>query len=49
MDAKNRELVQHYQEALGATLLGIPHEYRMFVDEEAAEKLLSVYTLKEAT
>lgn len=46
MDAKNIELVEHYQNALGATLLGRPHPYRMFIDEEAAQKLLSIYTLK---
>lgn len=47
MDAKNLELVHHYQKALGAVWLGIPHEYRMLVEEDAAAKLLSVYTLKE--
>lgn len=47
MDAKNFELVKHYQDTLGATLLGIPHEYRMYIDEEAAHRLLKEYTLKE--
>ena len=47
MDAKNLELVEHYQKTLGATLLGRPHPYRMFVDEDAAKKLLEVYTLEE--
>ncbi|MDD6396542.1 MAG: hypothetical protein PUB37_10245 [Firmicutes bacterium] len=45
MDAKNTDLVKHYQKALGATLLGIPHPYRMFIDEDTAENLLKIYTL----
>ena len=47
LDAKNMELVQHYAETLGAQLLGMPHPYRMVVDEIAAKKLLKTYTLKE--
>ncbi len=47
MDAKNKELVSHYQETLGAVFLGRPHPYRMFIDEEQAEKLLKIYTLRE--
>lgn len=47
MDAKNVELVRHYQKTLGAIHLGMPHEYRMIVEEEAAAHLLEVYTLKE--
>ncbi len=47
MDAKNTELVQHYKNSMGAKLLGIPHPYRMFIDEDAAEKLLNIYTLNE--
>lgn len=47
MDAKNVELVKHYQETLGATHLGIPHPYRMFIDEDAADKLLKIYTLNK--
>ena len=47
MDAKNIELVQHYSKTLGAVLLGRPHPYRMFVDEENAVKLLNTYTLEE--
>ena len=47
MDAKNMELVEHYQKTLGAILLGMPHPYRMFVDEEGARKLLDIYHLKE--
>lgn len=46
MDAKNTELVEHYQKTLGATFLGIPHPYRMFIDEDAAKRLLNVYTLE---
>ena len=47
MDAKNTELVEHYSKTLGAVLLGRPHPYRMFVDEENAMKLLNTYTLEE--
>lgn len=47
MDAKNTELVEHYSKTLGAVLLGRPHPYRMFVDEENALKLLKTYTLEE--
>ena len=47
MDAKNIELVRHYQETLGAIWIGMAHEYRMLVEEDAAAKLLAVYTLKE--
>ena len=46
MDAKNKELVKHYSKTLGAELLGMPHPYRMFIDERAAEKLLEIYSLK---
>ncbi len=46
MDAKNMELVDYYREKFGATLLGMPHPYRMFIDEENAAKLLKIYTLK---
>lgn len=47
MDAKNVELVKHYRDTLGAQLLGIPHQYRMFIDEDAAERLLKIYTLNK--
>lgn len=47
MDAKNMELVHHYQDALGALWIGLAHEYRMIVEEDAAARLLAVYTLKE--
>lgn len=47
MDAKNIELVEHYHNTLGAVLLGRPHPYRMFVDEESAMRLLDTYTFEE--
>lgn len=47
MDAKNTELVNHYRDSLGAVLLGMPHPYRMFIDEDAAERLLRIYTLEQ--
>lgn len=47
MDAKNEELVKHYSQTLGAVLLGRPHPYRMFIDEENARKLLETYTFEE--
>lgn len=47
MDAKNWELVEHYEKTLGAILIGRPHPYRMIIDEKAAHKLLKIYTLKE--
>ncbi|MGN0576877.1 MAG: phage minor capsid protein [Ruminococcus sp.] len=47
MDAKNTELVKHYSKTLGAVLLGRPHPYRMFIDEENAMKLLDTYTFEE--
>ncbi|MBQ2967535.1 MAG: hypothetical protein IJE10_05395 [Clostridia bacterium] len=46
MDAKNAELVEHYHKTLGAVLIGRPHPYRMIVDEDAAKKLLKIYTLE---
>lgn len=46
MDAKNIELVRHYEKTLEAVLLGRPHPYRMIIDEENAVKLLDIYTLK---
>lgn len=49
MDAKNLELVHHYQKTLGAIWLGMPHEYRMLVEEDAAARLLGMYTLKEVS
>jgi len=32
---------------LGAAFLGIPHPYRMYIDEKAAKKLLEKYTVQE--
>lgn len=46
LDAKNAELVKYYHDKFGATLLGMPHPYRMFIDEEKAQALLKIYTLK---
>lgn len=46
LDAKNIELVNYYRDKFGAVLLGIPHPYRMFIDEASAQKLLKIYTLK---
>lgn len=46
LDAKNIELVDYYHEKFGATLLGMPHPYRMFIDEDNAARLLDIYTLK---
>ena len=45
LDAKNPELVKHYQERLGAVFLGMPHPYRMVIDERVAKHLLERYTL----
>lgn len=47
LDAKNEDLVRHYEEALGAQFLGLVHPYRMIIDEEAAAKLLQTYTFDE--
>lgn len=46
LDAKNVELVEYYHKKFGASLLGMPHPYRMFIDEANASKLLERYTLK---
>lgn len=45
-EAKNIELVQHYQETFRGKLIGGVHQYRMIIDEDAAKELLSKYTLK---
>jgi len=47
MDAKNTKLVKHYEKSLGATFLGQIHPYRMYINEKAAQKILSSYKLKE--
>lgn len=46
MDAKNIELVNHYQKNLGAVHIGGAHPYRMFIDEDNAQKILKFYTLE---
>ena len=46
LDAKNMDLVSYYHEKFGATLLGMPHPYRMYIDENNANKLLQIYTLR---
>ena len=47
LDAKNMELVSHYEKKLGATLLGMPHPYRMEIIEPRALALLDEYYLEE--
>lgn len=46
LDAKNEELVEYYHDKFGAVLLGMPHQYRMFIDERKSQELLKIYTLK---
>ena len=47
MDAKNVELVKHYNEMLGAELVPTHfHEYRLEVSEENAQKIIEKYTLE---
>lgn len=45
-EAKNMDLVRHYADKFGAALIGMPHEYSMVIDEEAAAELLRAYTLE---
>ena len=47
MDAKNIDLVNHYKYTLGATHIGGAHPYRMYIDEENAQRILKYYTLEE--
>lgn len=47
MDAKNIELVNHYRKTLGAVLLGVPHPYRMYIDEKTAQNLLNIYNFNK--
>ncbi|MBR7132039.1 MAG: hypothetical protein IKD04_00750 [Clostridia bacterium] len=47
MDAKNIELVKHYQKTLGAVHIGGAHPYRMYIDGDNAQKILDYYTLEE--
>lgn len=44
-EAKNTQLVNHYQTRFGATWVGRPHDYSMIIDEMAAQELLDSYTL----
>lgn len=46
-EAKNPSLVKHYKEKFGAKHIGGVHQYRMVIDEDAAQILLKKYTLKE--
>lgn len=47
MDAKNIDLVEHYKNTLRAIHIGGVHPYRMYIDEENAQKILKYYTLEE--
>ena len=47
LDAKNMELVSHYENTLGAQLIGGAHPYRMVIDESAAKRIIEKYTLRE--
>ncbi len=44
-EAKNVDLVNHYQKAFGGRVIGGVHQYRMIIDEDAAARLLKKYTL----
>ena len=46
MDAKNKRLVDHYIEILGASFVGGVHPYRLSVNEVAARKLIEFYNFK---
>ena len=47
MDAKNSDLVQHYNEILGASIAPTRyHEYRLEVLEQAAQGVIEKYTLE---
>ena len=46
-DAKNTDLVRHYQDKFGARLLRARvHEYRMEISDAQAQELLETYTLE---
>jgi hypothetical protein len=48
MDAKDMDLVEYYEKALDAAFLAnVDLAYRMIIDENAAKKILSEYTLQE--
>lgn len=42
--AGNEELLMHYIETFNAEYLGLLHQFQFFIDEQAAKKLLEVYT-----
>lgn len=42
--ALNKKLLNHYIEVLGAVYLGALHPYQFFLDGEASQKLMEVYT-----
>lgn len=44
-EAKNLNLIRHYEESFGAQFIGIGHPYRMILDEGKAKALLEKYTL----
>ena len=46
MDAKNRRLVDHYIEILGASFVGGVHPFRLSINEAAARKLIEFYNFK---
>ncbi|MCL2018929.1 MAG: hypothetical protein FWG70_04140 [Oscillospiraceae bacterium] len=47
MDAKNKRLVDHYIEILGASFVGGVHPFRVSINETAAKKLVEFYNFKE--
>ena len=47
MDAKNKRLVDHYIEILGASYVGGVHPYRISISEAAAKRLIDFYNFKE--
>ena len=47
MDAKNRRLVDHYIEILGASYVGGVHPFRVSIGEIAAKRLIEFYNFKE--
>jgi hypothetical protein len=47
MDAKNRRLVDHYIEILGASYVGGVHPFRVSIGEIAARRLIEFYDFKE--
>jgi hypothetical protein len=47
MDAKNKRLVDHYIEILGASYVGGIHPFRVSIGEIAAKRLIEFYNFKE--